>query len=181
MKCPLCKSKISIENTINEQVKDEFIELASFFGRGWIFVNEYVDCFRTGQYASVTEKKRLRILQELRRLFEKCEFDYEKKKYRTDKKSIYGAIKVINDKELCKFKDHNYLKQILINPFEGTANVIKAQRVSAEGLTAKEENRREKDRQYRNVVKEPEEITGAEFLNQNKLGSLIDGIGKPIE
>ena len=180
MRCPICRGKFSHDDCVRENLKDEYIEIAAYFGRGWLAVNEYVDCFRGSQYGSVGEKKRLRILQEIKSLFESCEFDFEKKRYRTDKKSIYGAIKVIIDKEMTKLKDHNYLKQILIDPFEGTLNVVKAKRVSAEGMTAHEETEREKLKALGSKVK-GEEITGAEFMKRNNLGSLIDGIGKKLE
>lgn len=179
MKCPVCRSKFGVDDCLKEGLKDEFVELASFFGRGWMVVNEYVDCFRGNQWGSVGEKKRLRILQEIKFLFESCEFEFEKKKYRTDKKSIYGAIKVVIDKEMTKLRDHNYLKQILIDPFEGTQGVVKAQRVSAEGMTAKEEAAWENLKAENSKVK-AEEITGAEFLKRSGLNSLLEGIGKKI-
>lgn len=182
MKCPVCRSKFCVDDCLKEAIKDEFIELASFFGRGWLAVNEYVDCFRGSQWGSVGEKKRLRILQEIKALFESCEFEFEKKKYRTDKKSIYGAIKVIIDKEMTKMKDHNYLKQILIDPFEGTLNVVKAKRVSAEGMTAHEETELEKLKAQGSRVKETEKTkTFAEFKADKGVESLADLVGKTIE
>lgn len=180
MKCPVCRSKFCVDDCIREGIKDEFIELASYFGRGWLAINEYVDCFRSSQWGVVSEKNRLRKLQEIKALLDSCEFEYKKKRYRTDKKSIYGAIKVIIDKEEHGVKNHNYLKQILIDPFEDTLNVVKAKRVSAEGLTAREETEREKLKAQGSKVK-GEEITGAEFMKRNNLGSLIDGIGKKLE
>jgi hypothetical protein len=181
MKCPVCRSKFCVDDCLKEAIKDEFIELASYFGRGWLAVNEYVDCFRKDQWGAVNEKKRLRKLQEIKELFELCQFDFDGKKYRTDKKSIYGAIKVIIDKEMTKLKDHNYLKQILIDPFEGTLNVAKAQRVSAEGMTAREETTRESKRAAGgNLRPEEKAKTFAEFKADKGVESLADLVGQKI-
>lgn len=197
MKCPICHSKFGVDDAIREQVKDEFIEMAAYFGRnGWMFVNEYVDCFRLNRFGSVTEKKRLRLLKELRKLYETCEFEFDKRRYRTDRQSIIGAMRVVADKEMFKFKDHNYLKQILINPFEGTPNVTKAQRVSAEGLTADEEGKKEDAALYKNRTaranaeierneadaKSKEELLkGVNFMKRNNLDGLLDKVGRKIE
>lgn len=183
MKCPVCRSKFGVDDCIKENLHDEFIELASYFGHGWLAVNEYVDCFRGSQWGSVGEKKRLRYLQEIKALFESCEFDLKKKRYRTDKKSIYGAIKVIIDKEEFNFKNHNYLYQVLVDPFEGTQGVVKAQRVSAEGLTAREETARENSRLKIKDSKLPEgerSKTFAEFKKGQGIESLADMVGKAI-
>jgi hypothetical protein len=192
MKCPVCNSKYGAADLTKEGVKDELIELASYFGKLWILVNEYVDCFRQSQWASILEKKRLRKLQELKQLFEKLTFEYEKKTYKTDRGSLISALRAVCDYEKYGFDNHNYLKQVLIKPFEGTQGVKKAEQVSAEGLTAKEESQIEHDRLSKNRFafksgdKEIQErkkdlITGAEFVKRNNLSSLVDSIGKNIE
>lgn len=179
MRCPICRGKFSHDDCIKENLKDEFIDLASFFGRGWMAVNEYIDCFRSSKYGSVGEKKRLRHLQEVKALFEFCEFELNKKKYRTDKQSIYGAIRVIIDKEEFNFKNHTYLFKVLAEPFEGTPGVVKAQRVSAEGLTAREESERDTARRNPPSHKAMEDRgekrkTFAEFKKDKDVRDLAD-------
>jgi hypothetical protein len=192
MKCPVCKSRYGAADLAAEYVKDELIDLASYFGKLWVLVNEYADCFRKSQWSTILEKKRLRKLQELKQLFESLTFDHNGKRYKTDRQSIISALRAVCDYEKYGFENHNYLKQVLIKPFDGTQGVKKAQRVSAEGFTAKDENEIEQQRIDKNRVsvfdenedlqnRKKELISGAEFMKRNNLESLVDGIGQNIK
>jgi hypothetical protein len=181
MRCPVCRSKFSIDDLMRENINDELISLAAFFGKNWALFNEYCDCFRSGQWQQVSEKKKLRLLTELKMLFERCEFEYDGKRYRTDRGRILASIRVVVDAEKFGFKNHNYLKRVMLGgdlvQSDGK-NCVRPQRVSAEGMTAKEEA--EKLKGQRSKVK-GEEITGAEFMKRNNLENLIDGIGRKME
>lgn len=136
--CPVCSSKFSFEQIAHEALMMEMVELAAFFGPLWSLAVEYSDCFRLERWGSVTLKKRLRILNELRKLVNDNEFDFGGRRYRTERGKIVEAIRVVVNREKFGFDNHNYLKKVLIGE--------KAERVSAEGLTAQNENRIEQDR-----------------------------------
>jgi len=81
--------------------------------------------------------KRVRLLRELWGLFESCQFRARGKSYRTDWGGIIAALTKVVNSEKYGFTNHNYLKCILAQ---------EAERLSAEGLTAKEEEARERAR-----------------------------------
>lgn len=177
LKCPVCRSRFTIAQAVHEKDMDEMVDLAAKFGKNWNLVFDYTECFRDSRWGSVGEKKRLRLLKDIDRLFEKVEFEYDGKRYRTDWVKILAALRVVVDVEKYGFKNHNYLKKVLMGE--------KAETVSAEGLTAKEEKEREKkvhgSRFTVNSEKtEPERISFAEFKRRNGIKSLTDAIGKKI-
>lgn len=184
MRCPVCHSKYSIDDLMRENVKDEMIELAAFFGKSWVLCNEYCDCFRNGQWQSVSEKKKLRLLSELKTLFELCEFEYDGKRYRSDKGRILAAIRVVVDAEKYGFKNHNYLKRVMLGGDLAQAdgkNSMRPQRLSAEGLTASEEAAKDKNVGARRAVPDSEKPkTLAEFKKSQGIEDLADLVGQKI-
>ncbi len=174
LRCPICQSKFSLEQAVHEEKMHELVELASRFGRNWELVCEYIDCFRQGQYGSVTLKKRVRLLKELWKLFEKNEFEYDGKRYRTDWARTLAGMEIVVSMDNFGFKNHNYLKSVLLK---------EAEKVSAEGLTAREESRRERERQTTDgrgqTTEDGEETMTAEEHKRNLgiVGDLVDQIG----
>ena len=171
--CPICQSKYSMADLVHEATKNEMIELASKFGKNWALVFEYTECFRTSQWGSVREQKRLRLLKEIWRLFERNDFEIDGKRYRTDWGKILGAIRVTVDADKFGFKNHNYLKRVLLG--EG------GDRLSAEGMTAEEEEKREIRRRQGDragngpgAVNEDKIITAAEAAKNKGLTKLSD-------
>jgi hypothetical protein len=172
-KCPVCHSKYSLEDLMKENMKNELIELAAYFGKNWTLCNEYCDCFRPEQWGSVTENKKLRLLMELKTFTEKGEFEYDGKRYKTDERTIMAAIRATVDINRYGFTNHNYLKKILVSN--------KAERISAEGLTAREEAAREKNVGARRTVPEGEKAkTFAEFKKERGIADLAGLVGKTI-
>jgi len=112
-------------------------ELAARLGTAWTLANEYLDSFRQKQGSRITLKKRARHLRGLVRLWETGEFEVQGKRYRTDKRQIVEALATVCNLEKYGFQNHKYLKKILLNG---------AERISAEGLTAREEQKREDER-----------------------------------
>ena len=182
--CPVCHSRYSMAEATHEKAMREMIDLASKFGHNWGLVFDYSECFRAAQWGSVREQKRLRLLKEIWGLFEKSEFEIDHKKYRTDRVCIIAAIRAVVDAEKFGFRNHNYLKRVLIT---------NAERVSAEGLTAKEEAAREKERRRPTVAeamagspsktnaKAGRQMTGSEYKKSHGIESLVDGIGTGID
>jgi len=176
--CPVCQSKFTIAELMHEAAKDEMIEMASRFGRNWGLVFDYTECFRADQWASVREQKRLRLLQEVWKLFEKNEFEYDGKRFRTTGwAEIIKGLRTVVDAEKYGFKNHNYLKKILLS---------QAKRLSDEGLTAAEEREREKKRrtsntEHRTSKEERKGLTAEEFKRLEGIESLVDKIGSQFD
>lgn len=138
--CPVCESRFTLEQAAREELHRELVELASLFGKNWELVHEYTDCFRQAVHGQIRLAKRVRILRGLWRLFERCEFQVRGKGYRTDWPRILEAMTTVVDAEKYGFKNHNYLKQVMVQG---------AERLGAEGLTAGEEEERERRRAQR--------------------------------
>lgn len=113
--CPVCESRFAWGDVARMAVWGETVELASFFGRDWGLVNEYVDCFRPSMHSSVTAKRRLRLLQELKRLFLTSSIVYEGRQYRIDKGRVVVAVRAVCDAQKFGFRNHNYLKRVLVS------------------------------------------------------------------
>ena len=180
--CPICNSKFGLEQVAHDALLHDLIGLASKFGKHWGLVTEYVACFRTSVWGTVNLTKQVRILKELWSLFERSEFEYQGKKYRTDTRAIALGITTVVNLEKWGFQNHNYLKKVLLP---------EAARLSAEGLTAQEEQAREEQRRKgreRGVsreacpVKREEKPWDGLKKHKEKLGieSLAAGIGKAM-
>jgi len=132
--CPHCGGEFRPEEATKERIYHELIELASKFGGSWHLVDEYADCFRRSEFGAMTTKKRVRILKEIYELLNNEQFIYDSKRYRAGRKEFLAAMLEVCNAEKKELKNHNYLYVILKKS---------AARVSAEGLTAKEESQRE--------------------------------------
>lgn len=168
--CPVCQSRYTLEDAANSEITRQMVALAAKLGKCWDIAWEYAETFRQSQYGNITLKKRLRLLKEIARLWEACGFEYQGKRYRTDRRQILEGLNAVCNLDKFGFKNHNYLKAILLNGAKG---------ISAEGLTAEEEARRESDRKTEaesrslGVTDKPTNTTEA----QQRLGALMDQIG----
>lgn len=135
--CPYCERIVDVDAMENCTLWHERADLASRLGKVWRIANEYADCFRAKQGVRMSLKKRVRILTEVAGFWEKGSFEYDGKRYKVLQEEILAGMKLCCDKDLVGFQNHNYLKVIL---------VPKAQRLSVEGLTAKEEDNVEQRR-----------------------------------
>jgi len=128
--CPHCEKPFDIEQAVREMEHREVADLAAKFGKAWSIVFEYSDCFRQSEYGSVPLIKRLRHFKELETLFDTLKFDVKGKMYRTNWNTVVNAMTEICNLQKVGFKNHNYLKAVLVRGSD---------RLSAEGMTAKEE------------------------------------------
>lgn len=174
LRCPVCESRFSLDQFEREAGIKDLLDLAAFFGKNWNLISEYVEMFRAQEWGSVRFKRRLELLKEIRRLFEKCEFNLDRKRYRTDLAKITAAIRVTVDTEKHGFKNHHYLLRVLTDG---------AERLSAEGLSVKDERAREETRRAPKKRVEPEEqkelVPLGEYLRREGIKSLADKIGRP--
>ncbi len=160
--CPVCRKRFDIAEGENASIMEEIIRLASVFGTSWDLAYEYVEAFRANRFLSMLLKKRIRLLLEIEGLWTARVFEYHGKRYRTDQAAIREALRTVCDADKVGFKNHNYLKKVLMDS---------SQRVSAEGLTAGEEKERSEVRDRGPEVgedAEPELISFKDFKELNE-------------
>ena len=145
----------------------ELAEIGTRLGPQCLLAWEYAECFRNKRDGFITAPKRLRIFKELANLLEKCVFEYDGRRYRTNIAGIKTALRTVCDADKYGFKNHNYLKKVLLESSE---------RLSSEGLTAREEKAMDDGRRTREDKTEewPEEIEDIKKrLGVNKMSDLI--------
>jgi len=138
--CPHCEQEFDLDQAIRESEHREMADIAAKFGKSWLLVYEYSDCFRQSEFGNVPLKKRLRIMKEILFLFDRREFQVKGKKYRTEWNTIISAMMEICNMQKWGFRNHNYLKAVLVKGSD---------RLSAEGMTAQEEDERGKGRRQK--------------------------------
>jgi hypothetical protein len=138
--CPHCEKEFDLDQAIRESEHREMADIAAKFGKSWLLVYEYSDCFRQSEFGNVPLKKRLRIMKEILFLFDRREFQVKGKKYRTEWNTIISAMMEICNMQKWGFRNHNYLKAVLVKGSD---------RLSAEGMTAQEEEERGKGRRLK--------------------------------
>ena len=119
--------------------QSETHDIAAKLGQHWRLVYEYSDCFRQSEFGAVSMSKRLRIFKEITRLLDAPIFTYHSKPYRTSWHEVITAMTGICNAQKWGFHNHNYLLAILVKT---------ADRLSVEGLSAKEEQEREERRAH---------------------------------
>ena len=144
------------------------------FGRWCPLVWEYTGAFATKRLGAIAPAKRLRIVTELAKLWETGIFSLERKQYRITKDKIIESMRKVCDLEKHGFGNHNYLKRVMSGD---------AERISAEGLSASEEARREEDKKVRREEDKKEEgrmspEAQAAFKKQLGVSSFKELIGK---
>ena len=137
--CPKCNSRFELEQAVRELEQSEVQDIAAKFGAQWRLVYEYSDCFRQSEFGNVSLTKRLRIFKDIAQLLDALTFKLRGKRYRTTWPDVIKAMTDICNMNKWGVHNHNYLLTILMKNSE---------RLSAEGLSAKEEQQREESRQY---------------------------------
>lgn len=167
--CPKCSSKFNLEDAVAELEQREVRDTAAKLSGHWQITYEYTDCFRSSEYGDIRPKTRWRLLKEISRLFGTLTFQLKGKRYRTDRQKIVNAMTIMCNASKWSIKNHRYLLTILTET---------AERLSAEGLTAKEEQERE-ERRAEGREHSEEEFLGlsAEGRRQKVLG-ILNNIGR---
>ena len=132
--CPKCGSRFKMEQAVRELEQAETHDIAAKLGQHWRLVFEYSECFRQSEYGDVSLESRLRIFRSVARLFDTGIFSYRGRSYRTSWHEVTTAMTEICNMAKWGFRNHNYLLTMLTKG---------ADRLSAEGLTAREERERE--------------------------------------
>jgi len=169
--------KFSIDEAERSETLVNLTQALGMFGEYRPLVWEYTGTFATRPLGPIAPSKRLRIVTELARLWETGIFQVQGKRYKIDRVGIVAGMRTVCDLEKYGFKNHNYLKRILLQ---------RAERVSAEGLTAREEQRREEDKKERRLEDQNnEEVLSPEglqaFKKQLGVSKFSELIGKNIK
>jgi hypothetical protein len=167
LSCPVCENKFDIEEAAKEAIHNEIADLAAKFGPHWTFVLAYIMCFRQSKYGRCRIEKRHLLLKELYCIFDSERFEFNGKKYRITKKILTDGMYTVVKQDVFKLKNHNYLKQVLI----GNG----AERISAEGLTAEEERKRDDPGHRRRETEDFVSVT--DYKKRHNIESLVDQIG----
>lgn len=169
IRCPYCEATFDLDGMEMAEIFEARAHVAAKLGNVWPLANEYIDSYRQAPNARISLKKRLRHLQEIAWLWEHLQFEYDGRRYRTTREEVRRCLQTVCELEKYGFTNNNYLKKILI----GTA-----QRISAEGMTAKEEQAREDQRreavEAKAASREEDTMTGAEWLKSQGVSSFSD-------
>jgi len=137
--CPYCDRTFDLDQVEAADLFRERNDLAAKLGKAWWIANEYVDCFRRQRAGRISLKKRARILREVVKLWESGVFEFDGKRYRAGQGAILAGFQAVCNRDMTGLENHNYLKRVLMGG---------AERLSAEGLTAREEQDREQTRLF---------------------------------
>jgi hypothetical protein len=157
-----------MEQAVRELEQSETHDIAAKLGQHWRLVFEYSDCFRQSEFGNVSMSKRLRIFKDIARLLDALIFSYRGKRYRTSWHEAIKAMTNICNAQKWGFHNHNYLLSILVKT---------ADRLSIEGLTAKEEAAREEERSLGHSVIGSEKDHGLRQLDFKKIANKVQGSG----
>jgi hypothetical protein len=169
--CPYCENSIDVDMVEMAGLWRERSELAARLGSAFRLCNEYLDSFRAAPDGRLSLKRRVRHLMALAHLWETEEFEFKGKRYRVNRAIIKDALTKVCEAGKFGFSDHNYLKVIMVKSSE---------RVSSEGLTAREEKKREEGRRLKAeeraaLAPEPDK---EEF--KRKIGEIVNNIGRAM-
>jgi len=168
--CPKCGSRFVLEQAVNELEQTETHDIAAKLGVHWRVVYEYSDCFRQSEFGNVPLPKRLRIFKNVARLLEMSTFKHRGKQYRTSQPEIIRAMTDTCNMQKWGFTNHKYLFAILSKAGE---------RLSAEGMTAREEEEREQGRRGAGGQDRKDEIRLEEAIKKHpQLKQAFDKYGK---
>jgi len=169
--CPHCLAKIELDQAEASADFSRLASLAAKYGAAWDLVSDYLQSFRARGTGYVTLKKRVSLLGgELLNIWQYKQFTYNRRSYRTSSQALKKALYDINAMNKTGFKNHNYLKVILQDTAES---------LSAEGLTAADEQAREERR--RSGAPRDDNRGGADldkFRKRHGVKSITELIGK---
>ncbi len=139
--CPYCRKECDYMEIQMEKDLHAIIRMMPLFGRHAHLVSGYCMLFGISPLKIKAKKFRL-LLEEMKTLFEKEQFTYQKRTYRISAAGIVRALDVTVKKNFTEhLENHNYLKKVMIGIAEEEAKA--AGRVQEKDLRAREERLRE--------------------------------------
>ncbi len=168
--CPYCRKECDYMEIQMEQDLHAIIRMMPLFGRHAHLVSGYCMLFGISPLKIKAKKWRL-LLEEIKTLFEKERFTYQKKTYRISAAGIVRALDITVKKSFSEnLENHNYLKKVMIGIAEEEAK--EAGRAQEKDLRVREERLRE----GRRGDEEPQDPARSEE-NVARVKGLIKTIG----
>ena len=136
--CPYCKNTIDPLAAMMDEDWVQIIKMLPSFGNHSRLVFEYTELFGTSP-VRMKGKKILRLLKQVKTLFESGEFRYRKSGYRISQAGIIEALTITCNKHFATpLEDHNYLKKVMITISE---EEHRAKSIESEKALRKKEQR----------------------------------------
>lgn len=160
--CPYCERSFDLDEVEGADLWRERAEIAAKLGPAWGLANEYLEAFRSSRGARLSNRKRIRLLAEIARFWEFGRFEFDGRRYKIGQGEILKGLQSVCNADKTGFQNHNYLKKVL---------VAGAEKLSAEGLTAGEEEAREARRRTHGGPSVAKAMEGREegFLSAEEL------------
>lgn len=120
MKCPYCRNDIDLAKTVLDADLRAILDLLPDFAPHSRLVLEYVGLFGVAPLAMKTGKL-LRLLREIREVWRRGRFGYQKREYEIAQNDIVVALRTVCNRAFTTPLDgHNYLKKVMLTVIEQT-------------------------------------------------------------
>lgn len=114
LRCPQCGARLTLAAAEAAETAAALVEELTAWGRYRPIVVEYVACFRVRQGAEMSEAKRLRLLREVREMWESGRLRYNGRDYVVRPADLLWGMQQVANRELVGLKNHNYLKVVVV-------------------------------------------------------------------
>lgn len=118
LRCPQCGARLTLAAAEAAETAAALVEELTAWGRYRPIVVEYVACFRVRQGAEMSEAKRLRLLREVREMWESGRLRYNGREYVVRPADLLWGMQQVANRELVGLKNHNYLKVVVVGRME---------------------------------------------------------------
>ncbi|MEN6375346.1 MAG: hypothetical protein ABFD75_11290 [Smithella sp.] len=114
--CPYCNKILDTMTILINEDLDYVLEALPLFGSRYSkLVKGYVCLFGVTPYHIKAPKLR-NLVEDMKRLFDAEAFTYQKRKYYISHEGIAEALDIVVKRDFSKYlKNHNYLKEVMIN------------------------------------------------------------------
>jgi len=104
--------KIDLESVGKDVRLVRIQNILSSFAAAASLVSEYVECFRLPNQ-TMTDRKRLRLLDEVKTLFDTGEFSLEKRQYKVSALTVMEGVRGVVNRNISGLTSHRYLYRVL--------------------------------------------------------------------
>jgi hypothetical protein len=113
-KCPACRTVIDLEDALLDQDLIAIGKLRTAFGANDYLVWAYIELFGVLPLVK-RRKKTLKLLTDMKRLFDSGGFEYDRRRYEISAKGIAEGLNTVVTHYFTEhIENHNYLKKVLI-------------------------------------------------------------------
>lgn len=112
--CPHCESEFAMKHAQQTEEIIAIARIAARFGKGFAWVDQYLQCFKTAPDKPVKPGKYKLLLEELAAMVTGESIIYDRQEYYVKKEALFAAIRYVGLSGKFGFKNHNYLKKVAI-------------------------------------------------------------------